>query len=117
MHHILGYDYNRWAILKTTLKTLSIYKIWQVNPRTWHHLGRAKITNQTGGKTNKKTTECDVKETHTCTRYLQYFTPKIKHKRITHGFAVFLIIHFPTHECTFLPNLDLVSTHLINMID
>ncbi len=66
-------------------------------PPTWQHLGPAKITNQTpsslplgtqtdpitpehadtcaGGKTNKKATECGVKETHTCTRYLQYFTP------------------------------------------
>ncbi len=78
----ITYEYNRWAILKTTLKTLSIYKIRQVNPRTWQHLGRAKITNQTpsslqlgtqtdpitpehadaraGGKTNKKAAECGV---------------------------------------------------------
>ncbi len=100
MHHLLGYDYNRWAFLKTTLKTLSTYEIRQVNPQTWQHFGRAILTNQTpsslqlgtktdpitaehadtraGGKTNKKATECDVKETHTCTRYLQYFTPSKK---------------------------------------
>ncbi len=47
MHHLLGYDYNLCAILKTNLKMLSIYEILQVNPRTWQHLGRAKITNQT----------------------------------------------------------------------
>ncbi len=97
MHHLLGYDYNRRAILKTALKTLSIYEIRQVNPRTWQHLGRAILTNQTpsslqlgtqtdpitpehadtyaGGITNKKATACGVEETHTCTRYLQYFTP------------------------------------------
>ncbi len=94
MHHLPGYDYNLCAILKTSLKTLSIYEIRQDNPRTWQHLGRAKITNQIPSflapgtqtdpitpelihvqdeKNQQKTTECDVKET--CTRYLQYFTP------------------------------------------
>ncbi len=76
MHHLQGYDYNLCAILKTSLKTLSIYEIRQDNPRTWQHLGRAINTNHTpsslqlgtqtdpitpehadtcaGGKTNKK---------------------------------------------------------------
>ncbi len=47
MHHLLGYDYNRCATLETRLKTLGIYEILQVNPRTWQHLGRARITDQT----------------------------------------------------------------------
>ncbi len=47
MHHLLGYDYNRCAILKTYLKTFSIYEIRQVKPRTWQHLGRGRLTNQT----------------------------------------------------------------------
>ncbi len=113
MHHLLGCDYYRWAILKTTLKTLSINKIRQVNPRTWQHLGRAKITNQTpsplplgtqtalitpehadtcaGGKTNKKATECGVQGTRTCTRYFHDCASLKKYKRFTNDLAVFLI--------------------------
>ncbi len=79
MRCLLGYDYNRCAILKT----LSVYESRKVNPRTWQHLLCAILTNQTpsslqlgtqtdpitaehadtcaGGKTNKKATECGVK--------------------------------------------------------
>ncbi len=47
MHRLLGYDYKRCDILKASLKTLRIYEIRQINPRTWQHLGRAILTNQT----------------------------------------------------------------------
>ncbi len=111
MHHLLGYVYNQWAILKTSFKTLSIYEIRQVNPRIWQHLGRARITNQTpsslqlgtqtdpitpehaDARAKQKATACGVKETHThtCTRYHHDFASLIKQKRFIHDFAVFII--------------------------